>query len=102
MIELAIFALATWRLASLLAVEAGPLELFVKVRHLLGVRYDDHSIMYGEHWLAKGVICVWCNSVWFGALWAILWALFPWARWLALPFALSGAAIVIERLVNGD
>lgn len=97
-----VLALATWRLASLLAVETGPFDVFVRVRHLLGVRYDDYSVMYSANWIGKGVICIWCNSVWFGALWALLWFLFPWAWWLALPFALSTAAVIVERLVNGE
>ena len=74
-IHVVVLALATWRLASLLAHEDGPLEMFGYLRSRLGVRYDKHSIPYGGNWLAKGVICVWCCSVWFGVFLAGLYSI---------------------------
>lgn len=96
-LDLLVLALATWRMASLLASEDGPFECFGKLRHLLGVRYDQSSQPYGTNWLAKGVTCVWCNSVWFGFFWVILYLfLAQYAVWLAAPLALSAVAILIQ------
>jgi hypothetical protein len=100
-LELVILALATWRCASLLVSEEGPFGVFGKLRHRLGVRYDENSIPYGANWLAKGLVCVWCVSVWMAFGWALLYLLFGnYAVWLAVPLALSAAAIVVESVVS--
>ena len=101
MLDLLILVGATWRLTSLLVWEEGPFEVFARLRHLLGVRYDDQSQPYGANWLAKGVICPACTSVWFGTLWVILYYLWGDSVWIAMPFALSAGAIVLERWNNG-
>jgi len=96
-----ILALATWRLASLFANEDGPFDIFVRIRHFVGVKYDAHSIAYGENVISKGIICVWCNSIWFGFALAILNHFFhPYTEWFCIPFALSTIAILIEKAVN--
>lgn len=101
MLEFIVLALATWRLTSLLVWEDGPLEVFARLRHLLGVRYDERNQPYGSNWFAKGVICPACASVWFGFLWAGAYFLWPNAWWVALPFALSAGAMIVERYYNG-
>jgi len=96
-----ILILATWRLSSLLADEAGPWDMFSRLRVLAGVRYDDVGQPYGTNALARGVMCVWCVSVWVGAGWALLYYVAPGvAFWLALPFALSGGTILIEEMIH--
>ena len=100
-LELVVLALATWRLTSLLVWEDGPFEVFARLRHMLGVRYDEQSIAYGTNWFAKGVVCPACASVWFGALWCIMYLLWNPVWYVALPFSLSAGAIVVERINNG-
>jgi hypothetical protein len=92
-----ILALATWRLSSLITYESGPFEIFDKFRVVIGVKQGEYG-SYGENELAKGVACLWCNSVWIGVMWAVFFALSDWSIWIALPFALSGGAILIEKL----
>ena len=88
-----ILILATWRLARLLADEAGPFDILGRLRHLAGVRYDDVGSPYGSNELARGLMCVWCSSVWIGGIWALGYYLIPGVTfWLALPLALSGGA----------
>jgi hypothetical protein len=101
MLEFVVLALATWRLTSLLVWEDGPFEVFAKLRHFLGVRYDERSMPEGTNWFAKGVICPACASVWFGVGWAVAYWLWPDVWWIALPFALSAGAIAVERWNNG-
>lgn len=98
MLEFVVLALATWRLTSLLVWEDGPFEVFAKLRRLLGVRYDEMSNAYGSNWLAKGVVCPACASVWFGFMWAVAYMFDVW--WVALPFALSAGAMALERWIH--
>lgn len=98
--EIVILAFATWRLTSLLVWEDGPFEVFAKLRHRLGVRYDETSMAYGTNWFAKGVICPACASVWFGILWGVAYLLWRPTWFIALPFALSAGAIALERWNN--
>ena len=103
MTDLIVLALATWRIASLLAIEDGPGQAFAKFRRDAGVRYDDYSQPYGTTELAKGILCIWCVSVWIAFFWAFLYWICPGvAFWLALPFALSAGAILVEAFSGGE
>ena len=57
MLEFLVFILATWRLARLLADEAGPYDVLGRLRELAGVGYDDVGNVYGSNELARGLIC---------------------------------------------
>ncbi len=96
-IDLLILALATWRATSLLNNEDGPGEVFAKIRSKLGVKYDEHSKAYGTNIVAEAVCCIFCLSVWFGLFWTILYPAWQLSIYLALPFALSAVAIIIEE-----
>jgi len=96
-----IYILATWRLSSLLAREAGPWRIFERLRDRAGVGYDDTGQPYGITMLAEGLCCLWCNSVWVGAAWVICDRLIPdIAPYLALPLALSAGAVLIDEVVG--
>lgn len=84
-----ILGLATFRLSSLLANEPGPFDMFGKLR----------NAAKGE--LEKGLGCVWCNSVWVGTLFTVLYLIMPWIVWALLPLALSSIAIITSRVVDG-
>ena len=97
-----ILTLATWRISSLLVNEMGPYDIFETLRYRLGVRYDERSVRYGNNEIAKLFVCVWCLSVWVGSAWATLWGINEnMAKILALPFALSAGAVVVEKATNG-
>lgn len=98
---IAVLILATWRLSSLLAQEAGPADVFARLRARLGVWYDEAGDPDGATVLAKGIPCVWCNSVWIGVVLAVAYWLAPdVVFWLALPLALSAGAIVVHEVVG--
>lgn len=85
-----LMALATFRLASLLADEPGPFNLFGIIRF--------HAP--GE--LGKMLDCVWCSSVWIGLGFTVLYYLWPEGTfWIALPFALSATAVGIGEVMGG-
>lgn len=87
-------ALATWRISSMLADEdeKGPADLLVKIRKL-ALRINAN--------LHEGLTCYACNSVWIGTAFAVLYFwLGDKAIYLALPFALSTAAVFVEGYVR--
>jgi hypothetical protein len=101
LVEILVLGLATWRIASLFANEDGPFDMFSHIRNFIGVKTDANGNRYGTHVLSKGIICVWCNSIWFGILIAIAWVLFNPILYVCLPFALSTIAVMVEEGING-
>ena len=95
--DLLVLALAVWRLASLFASEEGPGDLFGRFRAWAGVRYDPNGIPVGSSSLARGMVCIWCQSVWWAVLLTVIYAFWPGVAWLCLPLALSAAAILVEK-----
>lgn len=79
-------ALATWRVAHLLAYEDGPWDVVARRRAALG-----------EGGPGRLLDCFYCLSFWVAAPIALLVASDP-LLWVLVWLALSGAASVIERL----
>lgn len=79
--EIAVAILATWRISSLFAKEDGPFHIFVRLRSVRG--------------LGDLLDCLWCVSVWVGALVGLL--LHFGLTWVLVPFALSALAIGIDE-----
>jgi len=102
MLDFVVLALATWRLSSLLATEEGPWSIFERLRGRLGVVRGDEGILRASSMLGKGLICVWCNSVWIGGALTIFYILCgEWAIYAAMPLALSTAAVIVEGVASG-
>jgi hypothetical protein len=99
--ELILITLATWRVSSLLVFEDGPFLLLMKMRSLIGVYYDEYSEPQGNNVFARALTCVWCSSIWVALVFTVLYY-FGLAFWIAMPFALSAVAIIIERIVDGS
>jgi hypothetical protein len=82
--------LAVWRVTHLFVAEGGPWNVFVHLRHA--------SAVLG---LARLTDCFYCASVWIAIPFALLisreWSLIA----ICIP-ALSGGAIVLERLTTGE
>jgi hypothetical protein len=79
-------ALATWRVAHLLAREDGPWDIVARLRAAIG-----------EGGLGRALDCFHCLSLWVAAPVAFAVASDP-AGWVLAWLALSGAASIIERL----
>ena len=99
-VDLIILGLAVFRLSSLFANEHGPFDLFGHVRRLTGMRYDKQSQAVPTTELSRGLMCVWCNSVWFGIALAFVYLLWQPVIWFYLPFAISSIAIIIFTFVD--
>jgi hypothetical protein len=92
--------LAAWRLASLVANEDGPWQMFKRFRQHAEEWCNKYKFCR-ELGLYELVTCEWCNSIWIGAG---LTALYLWISqailYLALPLALSTVAIIIKYIVQ--
>ncbi|MFZ5622941.1 MAG: DUF1360 domain-containing protein [Gemmatimonadota bacterium] len=81
--------LATWRLTHLLVAEDGPWDLVARLRRIAG-----------SGWLGRLMDCLYCLSVWVALPFA-LWLADDWLTRLAVAWpALSGGAILLERLTS--
>jgi hypothetical protein len=99
MISFIILALATSRASSLVAYDHGPWDVMDKIRHLIGVRFDEQSRPFGSNEFARMALCIWCNSIWIALVLLVLLALLPSYWWfLVAPLAMSEVAIMGERL----
>lgn len=100
-LHLVILILAIWRLSSLIARERGPVDFLLRIRLRLGTRFDDSSKEIPTNNLTEGITCLWCNSIWLGAVVSLSYYLFPGVIWIMLPFALSAGSLIVERVANG-
>lgn len=103
LIDILILAFATWRLADILIVEDGPWDIVLKFRNAIAMNYNSEvdAYKYKDSMFGKLFACIRCMSVWVGAFWMLMWLFLPTTILyvMAFPFAFSGAAILIDRLV---
>lgn len=102
-IKIVLLVLATWRLGRLLSDpnESGPWEWFYKLRELVGAKDegDDHLVAYNV--FAQMIACIKCNTFWVGSalsLTLLLPEIFFWI--IVLPFAVNGAAMLVDNLYD--
>lgn len=93
--------LATWRLSHLIAKEHEPTGILMKLRYKAGVRYDEHNEMISTNMLSKGILCMWCNSIWLGWFVALVAYRKPFAVFYGLAYS-SGAILIQEALEHGQ
>lgn len=84
--------LATWRITALLYYDYGPWDVFLKLRERAGVWIVDENGKPVTFW-GKLFTCFWCLSLWVGLC---VTPLALWCWWILLPFALSGAAVLLS------
>jgi len=100
--ELIVYILATWRLARLLTSEQGPYDVFDRLRHKIGISYDDEGEPHGANVVAEAVMCLWCLSIWIGLGVAIAYYVAPTVTfWVTLPLALSAGAVIVNEVIDG-
>lgn len=92
--------IASWRISMLMsdADEGGPYGILNIIRDKVGVRFDERSVPYGTNMLANMWVCYLCNSFWIGVVLASIMYFSPLvAFYIGLPFAISGAVILIQE-----
>jgi hypothetical protein len=86
--------------------ENGPGQIFSRLRTRVGVTYDQYSNPVGSNWIAEGILCFFCLSVWIafgvGALVVIglLAGRVEIALGILFPFALSGGSVYLKKAVG--
>lgn len=101
--DLIIYGFAVWRISSLFVREDGPTYIFRHLREKIGITHDEQGVpvIIPDTFLAGVFSCVWCFSIWVAFFWTIFWLMLPeWSLKIAVPFAMSGVAILIDRWVN--
>jgi len=99
LLALIIFTLANWRISFALTSpeQDGPFGLLHWIRHFVGVRYNELGDMYATNEVAGAFTCLWCLSVWVGAVQCALYLMSPdLVLILMAPFALSAGAIIVD------
>lgn len=94
--------LATWRLTSLLSIERGPKDVFVKLRELMGITHYDSGIPfeYPDKFWAQLFSCVWCLSVWVAGTMVLLYIFLPnIAIYFSLWLGLSTITILLNKVL---
>lgn len=83
----------------MISTEDGPFDIFIRIRALLGVRYDAWGKPILNGTFARGISCLWCCSVWVGLVCA---ALSTPSLLLLIPlaFAYSAFSVVFDAVVR--
>ena len=92
---LIVAALASWRIASVIHREG----ILRGMRKWLGVREEGELVFYPDSFLGELLSCLWCLSVWTSLATTILLFVFPY---ILLPFAISSAVILFEKVIEHD
>lgn len=69
-LRLAIYILAVYRLAQLIALDDGPYQVFDRLRHWAGMKAGVDGFWYN---LSEFIHCPFCLGVWFSLLMLPLW-----------------------------
>jgi hypothetical protein len=100
-VDVIVLGLAIWRLSSLISRESGPYNIFALLRFRTGVVYNKMSEEIPSSELSRGILCLWCVSIWISIPLCALYFFFPvWAIFMCLPFAVSAVAILADGCVD--
>lgn len=95
MLEFLITALAVFRVSALLTSEAGPYEVFKRLRQRVAV-LEGWELEYQPNLFAGILSCIWCCSVWVGGFFSV----FPVPMVVKRGLALSTAALVVNATLR--
>ena len=93
----AVVGLAAWRIASLLVNEAGPFDIFVRLRRWARVPDPMHPTDEPRPFIGGVLSCVWCASIWLAAG---LWVVWENEHQAVLWLAAASIPPVIDRIVR--
>lgn len=89
--QLLVAGLATWRFSHALLFEDGPFAVCTHIRSVIA--NDNNPLLVGLF------SCIYCMSFWIGLL--ATWLTLSGLSWLLCPFAVSSAAILVQRYGAG-
>jgi hypothetical protein len=93
-----ILALAVWRVATLFANEHGPANVFGIIRDwAVRISPKNESGEPKAGTLGDGLLCEWCNSVWFGTIITVCFYFNSTITlWVCIPLCLSTITIMLK------
>ena len=111
-LEFVLIAFATWRITSLIVAEDGPFGIFERIRRPFifldpdklppipptAMRVHQERTGFGSTLFR----CIWCMSAYVAPIVWALWFYVPYANYVVIAFAISGAAIIIEAFSGGS
>lgn len=130
LIDMLILSIAIWRISEILIDEAGPFDIALRIRLFAGVRYysfeqnaegefekrfiSRHQVLnanaendlgnylsVGDNVFARLLSCIYCASVWVGALTVGIYlgyfGNFDLVTWGILTFAGSGITVILHE-----
>lgn len=102
--EIAVLALATWRLSELLGAERGPFAIFPAIRHLAGLNHDGHGrpqMTNPDSELQIWFTCPKCRTVILAGGLVLAWR-WRWGKLAAWMLAASAGALLLGGIVSED
>lgn len=97
MLNLLLIGLAAFRVGRLVAFEAGPGDIFIKLRALAGA-YDYGIAGLPVTSLGRGITCPYCVGTW-AAMGLYLLSLYPFTSWIVVILAGAGVQTLLESSV---
>lgn len=96
--DLVVLVLATYRVTLLVTRDDGPGCVLVRLRHLVGVRWDERGQPQARDGsVAKLMVCFGCASIYAALLVTLMHLLVPWGWVPTLLLAVSGGAILCDE-----
>lgn len=97
--HLVVAALAAWRIAHMIAWEAGPFWIFVRFRTALGVKHNGSE---PEEWgsMHEVLMCNLCSTVWFGTAFFLLYFVFPAVVTLIAVWGVAAAIVKVSTWLD--
>ncbi|TRO54471.1 hypothetical protein E2P63_01205 [Candidatus Bathyarchaeota archaeon] len=92
--DILLIALATWRISSLVSAETGPFWIFSNFRAWIADKAKDGNKLFLT--LEEGIQCIWCVSVWFSLIGALLLD----GNYIVNVLAISALAILFDSILG--
>jgi hypothetical protein len=101
LLTLIILSLAVFRVSIFVAEESGPWNFMGFIRHKLGAKYTETGEEYPGNGFVEGLMCVYCNSFWFGIVALVGYFINPrFIIVVSLPFVLSAVTVIGSRFIR--
>lgn len=97
--EFLVLSLASWRIASLLVDEAGPFDVFERLRVFVGIKYDQKNEPFATNEIAKQFMCIWCMSLLVSIFIVVFYMCSNTVIYFLLPFALSSVGMLADKML---
>lgn len=83
-------ALATYRVARMIALEDGPMDVFSSMREAVGQK----------SWVGRGLHCVLCISFWLSWLVSLLLPFNSWQEYLLASLGIAGVVVALHKILG--